>query len=97
MGSVPLVQQPPGHYRQGTVAPCAKQNRHQGMRLPLSLGASMAAFGAGAIRTELGDYRLAFQVVGVLCLIAGASFIVIGPSRVTDRCDANQPAAGHRA
>ena len=39
------------------------------------LGASMAAFGAGAIRTELGDYRLAFIIAGLLCLIAGASFI----------------------
>jgi sugar phosphate permease len=42
------------------------------------LGASMAAFGAGAIRTELGDYRLAFMIAGVLCLIAGASFLVAG-------------------
>jgi sugar phosphate permease len=42
------------------------------------LGASMAAFGAGAIRTGLGDYRLAFQIAGVLCLLAGASFVVIG-------------------
>jgi sugar phosphate permease len=42
------------------------------------LGASMAAFGAGAIRTGLGDYRLAFQTAGVLCLIAGASFVLIG-------------------
>ena len=42
------------------------------------LGASMAAFGAGAIRTGLGDYRLAFQIAGVLCLIAGASFVLIG-------------------
>lgn len=40
------------------------------------LGASMAAFGAGAIRTELGDYRLAFLTAGVLCLIAGATFLV---------------------
>ena len=42
------------------------------------LGASMAAFGAGAIRTGTGDYRLAFLIAGVLCLIAGASFIVVG-------------------
>ena len=42
------------------------------------LGASMAAFGAGAIRTELGDYRLAFLIAGVLCLIAGASFVLVG-------------------
>ena len=42
------------------------------------LGASMAAFGAGAIRTELGDYQPAFLIAGVLCLIAGASFLVAG-------------------
>ena len=42
------------------------------------LGASMAAFGAGAIRTGMGDYRLAFMTAGVLCLIAGTSFIVSG-------------------
>lgn len=42
------------------------------------LGASLAAFGAGAIRTELGDYRVAFLIAGLLCLIAGASFLLIG-------------------
>jgi predicted MFS family arabinose efflux permease len=42
------------------------------------LGASMAAFGAGAIRTAVGDYRPAFIAAGVLCLIAGASFILVG-------------------
>jgi sugar phosphate permease len=42
------------------------------------LGASMAAFGAGAIRTSLGDYRAAFLIAGMLCLIAGVSFLVVG-------------------
>ena len=42
------------------------------------LGASMAAFGAGAIRTMLGDYRLAFWIAGVLCVLAGVSFLTIG-------------------
>lgn len=42
------------------------------------LGASLAAFGAGAIRTTLGDYRLAFLIAGGLCLLAGAAFIVVG-------------------
>jgi sugar phosphate permease len=42
------------------------------------LGASMAAFGAGAIRTELGEYRVAFLIAGVLCLIAGVSFLAVG-------------------
>jgi sugar phosphate permease len=42
------------------------------------LGASLAAFGAGAIRTTLGDYRFAFWIAGVLCVLAGASFLTIG-------------------
>ena len=35
------------------------------------LGASLAAFGAGAIRTGVGDYRPASLIAGVLCVIAG--------------------------
>jgi sugar phosphate permease len=42
------------------------------------LGASLAAFGAGAIRTSLGDYQGAFWIAGGLCLLAGASFLTIG-------------------
>jgi sugar phosphate permease len=42
------------------------------------LGASMAAFGAGAIRTVLGDYQVAFWSAGVLCVVAGLSFLAIG-------------------
>jgi predicted MFS family arabinose efflux permease len=42
------------------------------------LGASMAAFGAGAIRTMAGDYRLAFWIAGTLCVLAGTSFLTIG-------------------
>ena len=42
------------------------------------LGASLAAFGAGAIRTELGEYRLAFLMAGVLCLLAGGAFLAVG-------------------
>jgi sugar phosphate permease len=44
------------------------------------LGASAAAFGAGAIRTMLGDYQVAFWAAGVLCLVAGVSFLTIGRS-----------------
>ena len=40
------------------------------------VGASMAAFGAGSIRTFMGDYRMAFLIASTLCLIASASFIV---------------------
>lgn len=42
------------------------------------IGASMAAFGAGAIRTSFGDYRLAFLIAGGLCLVAGAAFVLVG-------------------
>jgi predicted MFS family arabinose efflux permease len=42
------------------------------------LGASAAAFGAGAIRTSAGDYRMAFFIAGGLCLLAGAAFMTIG-------------------
>lgn len=41
------------------------------------LGASLAAFGAGAIRTTMGEYRLAFWIAGTLCLLAGASFLFV--------------------
>ena len=40
------------------------------------VGASMAALGAGSIRTFMGDYRMAFVIASTLCLVASASFIV---------------------
>src|SRR6266849_101650 len=42
------------------------------------LGAALAAFGAGAIRTVAGDYNFAFWIAGALCVLAGASFLTIG-------------------
>jgi sugar phosphate permease len=54
------------------------------------LGASLAAFGAGAIRTVAGDYRLAFWIAGVLCVVAGLSFLTIGRRAFT----AGRPLAG---
>jgi predicted MFS family arabinose efflux permease len=42
------------------------------------LGASMSAFGAGTIRTILGDYQTAFWIAGTLCVLAGMSFLTIG-------------------
>jgi MFS family permease len=42
------------------------------------LGASLAAFGAGAIRTVSGDYRFAFWIAGALCVLAGLSFLTLG-------------------
>lgn len=42
------------------------------------LGASLAALGAGALRTALGDYNLAFFLAGGLCIAAGLSFLTLG-------------------
>ena len=42
------------------------------------LGASLAAFGGGAIRTNLGGYQLAFWIAGVLCVVAGLVFVTVG-------------------
>ncbi len=41
------------------------------------MGASLAALGAGVIRTTAGDYRVAFWIAGVLCVLAGVSFLTI--------------------
>jgi len=45
------------------------------------LGASLAALGAGVIRTSLGDYRTAFWISGSLCLLAAALLIATGRKR----------------
>jgi predicted MFS family arabinose efflux permease len=42
------------------------------------MGASLAAFGAGAIRTNLGAYQLAFWIAGMLCVLAGLVFVTVG-------------------
>jgi len=39
------------------------------------LGASLAAFGAGAIRTRAGDYQAAFWSAGLLCIAAGIAML----------------------
>ena len=50
------------------------------------MGASMAAFGAGSIRTFMGDYRMAFVIASTLCLIASASFVLgVGKPKLTLR------------
>jgi MFS family permease len=41
-------------------------------------GASFAAFAAGALRTWLGDYQVAFLSAGLLCLVASGLVIRIG-------------------
>lgn len=42
------------------------------------LGAATAAFGAGAVRTSLGSYQVAFVTAGVFCLLAAGMVIRIG-------------------
>jgi len=49
------------------------------------LGASMAAFGAGAIRTFSGDYQMAFWIAGALCVCAGLSFLTLGRRTFTGK------------
>jgi MFS family permease len=45
------------------------------------LGASAAAFGAGAVRTYFGNYQLAFMTSGLLCLLAAGLVIRIRRAR----------------
>jgi len=42
------------------------------------IGAAVAAFGAGWIRTDLGDYWLAFVISGIACLIAAIMSLMVG-------------------
>jgi len=45
------------------------------------LGAATAAFGAGLIRTDLGDYLSAFLIAGAFCLLASLMVLGIGQRR----------------
>jgi MFS family permease len=45
------------------------------------LGAAFAAGGAGAIRTWMGDYHVAFTASGALCLLASALALGVGRAR----------------
>ena len=47
-------------------------------------GGSVAAFGAGALHTWLGDYLVAFMIAGVLCLLAAG--LVVRPTRRGPAC-----------
>ncbi len=48
------------------------------------LGAATAAFGAGAVRTWLGSYQVAFMASGLLCLLAAGLVIRIGQASKGD-------------
>jgi sugar phosphate permease len=54
------------------------------------VGAGAAALGAGMIRADLGDYRLAFLVSGALCLGAAMLALAIGRRR---RAEGGAPSA----
>ena len=49
------------------------------------VGAAVAAFGAGAIRTYWGDYFDAFMVAGIACLLAALMVLSIGHRARRDR------------
>lgn len=46
-------------------------------------GGSLAAFGAGALHTWLGDYLVAFMTAGILCLVATG--LILGLTRRLDK------------
>ena len=56
------------------------------------LGAATAAFGAGLIRTDLGDYLSAFLIAGAFCLLASLMVLGIGQKRRGERAPAAEPA-----
>jgi predicted MFS family arabinose efflux permease len=47
------------------------------------LGASVAALGAGTIRSCLGDYQTAFWIAGALCFVTGFGFLFVKKSLAT--------------
>ncbi len=57
------------------------------------LGAATAAFGAGLIRTDLGDYLLAFIVAGAFCLLASLMVLGVGSRRRGELTPATAPSA----
>jgi len=56
------------------------------------LGSAMAAFGAGALRTWLGNYQIAFMGAGLLCLVAAGLVIRLGRSPAVPAKPAGAPA-----
>jgi MFS family permease len=49
------------------------------------VGASIAAFGAGWVRTTFGDYQGAFWTSGALCLVAAMLALAVGRTRMPSR------------
>ncbi|HEX6511201.1 MAG TPA: MFS transporter [Chloroflexota bacterium] len=61
------------------------------------LGSGFAAFGAGALRTWLGDYQIAFMSSGLLCLFAAGIVIRIGRGAAQPQLPARPAPAGAAA
>jgi sugar phosphate permease len=59
------------------------------------MGASLAAIGAGAIRTRFGDYRPAIWISGAICFAAAFVFLSVG-RRALQPAQAPAAAAGDR-
>jgi MFS family permease len=47
------------------------------------MGAALAAFGAGSIRTAFGDYSAAFWISGTICFLTGFAFLFTGKALET--------------
>lgn len=56
------------------------------------LGAAVAAFGAGSIRTAFGDYRSAFWISGTICFLTGFAFLFARKALGTRLPDMQGPA-----
>ncbi len=55
------------------------------------VGAAVAAFAAGAVRTWAGDYQLSFMGAGLLCLVAAGLVTRIGRSPSARPLASTQP------
>jgi len=61
------------------------------------VGAAVASFGAGAIRTYIGDYFDAFMISGLACLVAAGLVLLIGRRVRRDEVPAKGVAAQAQA
>ena len=59
------------------------------------LGASLAAGGAGLIRTQAGSYQAAFWTAGILCSFTGAAFLFAGKPLDLRRFRDERPIGSH--
>jgi len=58
------------------------------------MGAAVAAFGAGTLRTELGSYLEAFVIAGIACIATAIMVLWIGRAKALGPGGAQQAAAG---